>query len=191
MGGARHEVQERDRTHHGILLHVICSAGWVLDGDIFDVTKCEAAAQFVDSGSIGNAVTIFVIIRTRRLYNPCTPFLVNISVADLSTTLFILPVLGFNALAGVYLIPFPVCKFFSVSFHTGIGITQSNFPRRIDKMQRNFSTSHLMDGTGGPERRKVSGSLVFQRRTVAVVDSSTNRVLVADSQHPPGRSDIR
>ena len=104
----------------------------------FDVTKCEATVRFADSGSIGNAVTIFVIIRTRRLYNPCTPFLVNISVADLSTTLFILPILGFNALAGFYLIPFPVCKFFSVSFHTGIGIPQTNFPRlksRIDKMQ--------------------------------------------------------
>ena len=92
------------------------------------MTKCEATVRFADSGSIGNAVTIFVIIRTRRLYNPCTPFLVNISVTDLSTTLFILPILGFNALAGFYLIPFPVCKFFSVSFHTGIGMRQKKSP---------------------------------------------------------------
>ena len=45
-------------------------------------------------------------------------------MADLLMTLFILPVLGFNALAGFYLIPFPVCKFISVSFHTGLGKLQ-------------------------------------------------------------------
>ena len=94
-----------------------------------NVTKCEVPFRLADLGSIGNAVTIFVIFRTRRLYNPCTPFLVNISVADLSTTLFILPVLGTNALTGLYLIPFPLCKFISVSFHTGIGrIARNIFP---------------------------------------------------------------
>ena len=107
--------------------HSQCSVGSKLMNEvIFDVAasseRCEAIiARMDDSGSIGNAVTIFVILRTRRLYNPCTPFLVNISVADLSTTLLILPVLGFNALAGFYLIPYPVCKFFSISFHTGMG----------------------------------------------------------------------
>ena len=51
--------------------------------------------------------------------------------------------------------------------------------------------SHFMDGSGGLERRKVLGNLVFQWRTVAVVDPRSHRVLVADSQHPPSRSDIR
>ena len=54
------------------------------------------------------SLTIFVLCRARRLYNPCTPFLVNISVADLCMTLFVLPLIGANALSGSVII-FYVC----------------------------------------------------------------------------------
>ncbi len=58
-----------------------------------------------------------MLCRARRLYNPCTPFLVNISVADLCMTLLVLPLIGSNALSGLVLVPPPVCTLLSVTFH--------------------------------------------------------------------------
>ena len=72
-------------------------------------------------GTFGNLLTIIVMVKTRRLHNFCTPFLINLSVCDALMTVFILPVLGFNGVLGKSYFPVFLCKVVSIVFHVIIG----------------------------------------------------------------------
>ncbi len=78
-------------------------------------------------GTAGNFATLLVILDARRLRNNCTPFLISLSVCDLLMTLVVLPLIGANAVSGRILVPFPVCKYFSIVFH----ILMREFPHSI------------------------------------------------------------
>jgi hypothetical protein len=86
-----------------------------------------AHADSFTLGFLGNTMTIYVLCRARRLYRPCTPFLINISVADVIMNLMVLAPMAANALSGLVILPFPLCKLFSVFFHTQIG----NFVKQL------------------------------------------------------------
>ncbi|TRY71826.1 hypothetical protein TCAL_01074 [Tigriopus californicus] len=87
---------------------------------------------------LGNSLTIYVIHRTRRLHNPCTPYLINVSCLDLAVSVLILPVIGINAVSGLVIFPLVMCKPLSVLFHVLTRMVCSFFCGK-EAMERNNS----------------------------------------------------
>ena len=69
------------------------------------------------SGLVGNILTLAVLIRSPRLKNCCTPYLISLTICDLLVSTLILPMIGLSGLSGSVLYPEEVCKVFSFLLH--------------------------------------------------------------------------
>jgi len=75
----------------------------------------------ITTGVLGNIYTILILVYCKKLYNNCTPYLINVAVSDLVMTGIILPIAGLNGVTGFVNVPSQFCRWLSLLFHVATG----------------------------------------------------------------------